>query len=117
LKVDGGDRYRLIEIQILNSSDASVFDLSLLLRGKGAKHLDLPFEFVSSNWTGSYGRWTLAEGAVVPPGSSTLNVFIRDDQFGLFIPIWRNVAIGFTDRNGRLWTRRLDGLLIEGWRM
>lgn len=118
----GDVEHHLIEIQITNSSDANIFDFSVLLRSslllpRNAPQYELPIDWVSRHLTGSWGRWTLRGGAVIPPGISTLRLFLSTDQYGELLPIWPNVAVGFVDRNGRAWTRRLDGELIEGWKM
>lgn len=116
--VDGRE-FTLIEIQITNSSEADVFDLSLLLniRRKKDRTYQPQGNWVSSSRHGRCGRWTLGDGGVVPPGISTLRIYVDTVQFGGLIPIWQNVGVGFLDRNGRAWTRRLDGTLIENWTM
>jgi hypothetical protein len=125
-RIMGDVEHHLIEIQITNASDTNIFDLSLLLQSslllqRNAHPYDPPIDWASrkltGTWSRSWGRWTLCDGAVIPPGISTLRFFISADQLGPLLPIWLHVAVGFVDRNGRAWTRRLDGKLIEGWKM
>jgi hypothetical protein len=112
---------RLIEIQITNSSDSAIVDLSLLLQGnrKNVRHYDPHLSWVSHAVRGNWCRWTLGdEAAVVPSGISVLRFFIRTEHYADLSPnLGSHVAVGFLDRNGRAWTRRLDGELIEGWKM
>jgi len=60
---------------------------------------------------------------VVPPGNSMLRILLAAKQFSDLTAgrgssqILDHVAVGFTDRNGRDWTRRLDGKLMEGMRV
>lgn len=117
-------RYRLIEIHIRNSSQANIFDLSLLLRTNewGAVPGGLPVDWASGLIVGIFGRpawgcWMLGDGAVIPPGVSTLRIYVADDPLGESTPIAPSIAVGFVDENGRAWTRRLDGKLIKGWKM
>ena len=117
-KTVDGVIWRLIEVQITNSSNSDVFDLSLLLRTtKRTRLIDtaLDIESVSQHRRGKCGRWTLEDGAVIPPGVSILRFFVTSDHFGDLVPIWSHVGIGFIDRNGRNWTRQLDGDLSAGW--
>ena len=112
-------KHRLVEILITNSNDTSILSLSLLLHStkRGTKLGDSS----GINW-GSYARlekstfarerglWTLRDGAVIPPGVSTLRVYLNDDQLN------SRIGVGFLDQNVRKWTRWLDGELVEGWK-
>ena len=119
--IDGVECWPL-EIRITNSSDADVFDLSLLLHSKHrGTHLDdIRLGFVRSYMSESLwvplwrtrAQWILKDATVVPPGVSTLRVYLDYDQ--LFAS---RVGVGFSDRNGRKWTRWLDGELVESWKI
>lgn len=118
-RIMGDVEHQLIEIQITNASDTAIRDLSLLLQSssRNIRLDDPPIDWVSYARTKSSGRWTLLDGAVIPPGISIFRLFLSADQMRALLPIWPHVAVGFVDRNGRAWTRRLDGKLIEGWKM
>lgn len=122
VNIDGVE-YQLIEIHITNSSDTSVFDLCVLLRAADRKraiqppHIDYSSGDVFQRpLMPSWGRWPLAEGAIIPTGESALYLYVNNNG-GLLFPIPSHVAVGFNDRNGLAWTRRLDGKLIKGWKM
>lgn len=118
-----------IEIRITNYSQENIFDLSLILRTSSWKTALPPpqLDWVNGLIVGNllrptYSRWLLGNGALIPPGVSTLKVYLPPGEKvhltpGERKPISSNVAIGFVDVNGRAWTRRLDGKLIKGWKI
>lgn len=115
---DGGE-YSPAEIRITNSSDADVYRLSLYLhsRSTGVRFKnDIRLKVVMSHLHGgplmrARGLWVLADGAIIPPGTSTLRLLLDHDQ------LWSRIGVGFLDRNGRNWTRWTDGELVEDWKI
>lgn len=120
-----GVEYWPTEIRITNTSDADIFDLSLLLhskrtgRGYLAKDIRLKLnDDINLKWsrrrmssgplTRAMGIWEVEDGAIIPPGASTLSVYLDGDQ------LWSRIGVGFSDRNGRKWVKWVDGELVEG---
>jgi hypothetical protein len=115
--------HRLLEIRITNSSDADVFELSSLLHSRkrgvylGDGLTDIDDVSRSSmggrlwrNW-GSMDVEGRCGNPAVDTGVSTLRVYLNRDQRR------SRIAVGFLDRNGREWTRWLDGELVEARRL
>jgi hypothetical protein len=117
IRIIDGVEHRLAVIQITNSSDADVFNLCLLLHSKrrGTSLGRLQIRHEGGDQSDGFlirgrGIWELTDGAIIPPGVSTLRVYLNHNQS------FSRIAVGFVGRNGRQWTRWLDGELVEGFK-